>query len=68
MGWLRRAEQREVWEIDDHGSFDDIKAASMREICKSAAGSAERVAVFYFGPNDKTKRREHLADGCDIAL
>jgi hypothetical protein len=28
MGWLRRAEQREAWEIDDHGSFDDIKAAS----------------------------------------
>jgi hypothetical protein len=52
-----------VWEIDDDGSFDDIKASKVREICKSAAGSAERVAILYFGPNDKTKRREHLADG-----
>ena len=64
QGWLRRAEQREVWEIDDDGSFADIEATSkVREICKSAAGSAERVAVLYFGQTTRQKGGEHLADG-----
>jgi hypothetical protein len=53
-----------VWEIDDDGSFDDIEATSkVREICKSAAGSAERVVVLYFGQTTRQKGGEHLADG-----
>jgi pentatricopeptide repeat protein len=43
----------------DEGAIDDIKAArQIREICNSVSGSAERVAVLFYGPNNKSKKRE----------
>jgi pentatricopeptide repeat protein len=32
--------------------------AKIREICNSVAGSAEKVAGLFYGPNNKTKERE----------
>jgi pentatricopeptide repeat protein len=59
MTWFRKEEPREAWEIDDEGAIDDIKAArQIREICNSVSGSAERVAVLFYGPNNKSKKRE----------
>jgi hypothetical protein len=59
MTWFRKDEPREAWEIDDEGAIDDIKAArQIREICNSVSGSAERVAVLFYGPNNKSKKRE----------
>jgi len=57
--WFRKVEPREAWEIDDERSIGDIEAArQICEICNSVAGSAERVAVLFYGPNIKTKVRE----------
>jgi ectoine hydroxylase-related dioxygenase (phytanoyl-CoA dioxygenase family) len=59
MTWLRKAELREVWEIDDEGSLGDIGVArQIREICNSVADSAEAVSVLYFGPSTETKKRQ----------
>ena len=59
MTWLRKAELREVWEIDDEGSLGDIGVArQIREICNSVADSAEAVSVLYYGPRTETQVRE----------
>jgi hypothetical protein len=57
--WFRKREPREAWEMDDERSIGDIEAARhIREICNSVAGSAEKVAGLFYGPNNKTKERE----------
>ena len=58
--WFRKGgEPREAWEIDDERSIGDIEAArQIREICNSVAGSAEKVAGLFYGPNNRTKKRE----------
>jgi pentatricopeptide repeat protein len=59
MTWFRKDEPRAAWENDDQGAIDDIKAVrQIREICNSVADSAERVAVLFYGPTNKTKKRE----------
>jgi hypothetical protein len=59
MRWFRKGGPKEVWETDDEGRDGDIEAArKVREICNSVAGSAERVAVLFFGPIDRTKKYE----------
>ena len=59
MTWFRKGEPGETWEIDDEGTVGDIEAArQIRDICNSVADSAERVAVLFYGPNNKTKKRE----------
>jgi hypothetical protein len=60
--WFRKVEPREAWEIDDERSIGDIETArQIREICNSVAGSAERVAVLFYGPNINTKVHERAA-------
>jgi hypothetical protein len=57
--WFRKVEPREAWEIDDERSIGDIETArQIREICNSVAGSAEGVAVLFYGPNINTKVHE----------
>jgi pentatricopeptide repeat protein len=59
MTWFRKDEPRETWENHDEEAIDDIKAVrQIREICNSVAGSAERVALLFYGPTNKTKKRE----------
>ena len=57
MRWFRKDGPKEAWEIDDQGPVGDIEAArKVREICSSVASSAERVAVLFYGPIDRTKK------------
>ena len=59
MTLFRKGEPREAWEIDDEGAIGDIEAArQIRDICNSVAGSAERVAVLFYGASNATKKRE----------
>jgi hypothetical protein len=59
MTWFRKGKPREPWEIDNNGAVGDIETArQVREICNSVAGSAERVAVLFYGPSNETKKRE----------
>jgi hypothetical protein len=59
MRWFRKGGPKEAWEIDDQGPVGDIDAArKVREICSSVASSAERVAVLFYGPIDRTKKYE----------
>ena len=44
MRWLNKAERKEVWEENTEQPIGDIQAAhKIREICRSALDSAERV-------------------------
>jgi hypothetical protein len=44
MWWFRKEEPKEVWDEEIHGPIGDIEAAEkIREICRSAADSAERL-------------------------
>jgi hypothetical protein len=59
MRWFGKGEPKEAWEIDDEGRVGDLEAArKVREICNSVAGSAEKVAVLFYGPIDSTKKYE----------
>jgi hypothetical protein len=44
MWWFRKEKPKEAWDEEIHGPIGDIEAAEkIREICRSAADSAERL-------------------------
>ena len=44
MWWFRKEEPKEVWDEEIRGPIGDIEAAEkIRDICRSAADSAERI-------------------------
>ena len=46
-------------EIEDEGKIGDLELArQIREICNSAADSAEAVSALYYGPSTETKKRQ----------
>jgi hypothetical protein len=68
MWWLNKGERREVWEEDIQWPIGDIQAAhKIRDICRSAADSAEKVGGFAGRPDSSNKsksdseRYEHAA-------
>jgi hypothetical protein len=51
--------RREIWDEEIHWPIGDIEAAHrIREICRSAADSAERTAALAGHPDDKKKNFE----------
>jgi len=45
MGWFDKAKRKEIWDEEIQWTIGDIEAAHrIREICRSAADSAERMA------------------------
>lgn len=46
MQWFRRARRAEIWDEPVEGSLGDIEAAKrIRDICRAAADSAEKVGA-----------------------
>jgi hypothetical protein len=57
MRWFRRQSPPEIWDESIEGSIGDIEAAhKIRDICRSAADSAEKVAGFA-GQFDTTNKK-----------
>ena len=57
--WLKREKPAEVWDERIEGPIGDIEAAHrIRDICRSAADSAEKVAVFAGDFDNKKKKNE----------
>ena len=59
MGWFDKAKRKEVWDEEIQWPIGDIEAAHrIRDICRSAADSAEKVAGFAGRPEDNTSKYE----------
>lgn len=57
MQWFKRAERKDIWDEALEGPFGDIEAAKLiREICTSAADSAEKVGTAADRTHTKIKR------------
>ena len=56
MWWFNKDERKEVWEEDIQWPIGDIQAAhKIREICRSAADSAEKAGSSADRPDNKSK-------------
>jgi len=59
MRWFNKTGQTEVWDQKIEWPIGDIEAAHIiREICRSAADSAEQVGKFAARPGSKKKKSE----------
>ena len=57
MQWFKRARRTEIWDEPIDGPLGDIEAAKrIREICRSAAESAEKIGVQVDRTNKKIRR------------
>ena len=57
MQWFKRARRTEIWDEPIEGPIGDIEAAKrIREICRSAAESAEKIGVQVDRTNKKIRR------------
>ena len=57
MQWFKRARRTEIWDEPIEGPIGDIEAAKrIREICRSAAESAEKISVQVDRANKKIRR------------
>src|ERR1700737_4403038 len=61
MWWFKKAKRKEIWEEEIQWPIGDIEAAhKIRDICRSAADSAEKTGGFA-GPLD-SKKQKYEAD------
>src|SRR6202034_3756260 len=62
--WLfNKGKRQEIWDEDIQGPIGDIEAAHrIRDICRSAADSAEKVAGFADRPDKAHKKNKYEAD------
>jgi hypothetical protein len=68
MWWLGRKKPREVWEEEIRWPIGDIEAAQkIRNICRSAAESAERVGAPVGASASRPKRRKRKENARDSA-
>ena len=59
MRWFDKGERKEVWEEDAEQPIGDIQAAhKIREICRSAQDSAERVGGLGGGASNHKSQRD----------
>jgi hypothetical protein len=59
MGWFNKAGRREIWDEEIRWPIGDIEAAhKIRDICRSAADSAEKMAGPAGRPDDKKNKFE----------
>jgi len=57
MRWFTRGKRKEIWDEEIQWPIGDIEAAhKIREICRSALDSAEKVAAFADPPNNKKRK------------
>jgi hypothetical protein len=66
MWWFNKAKRREVWDEDIQWPIGDIEAAhKVRDICRSAADSAENVGGLADRP-DTQKRKDSKKNEYDV--
>ena len=59
MWWFGKGKRKEIWDEEIQWPIGDIEAAHrIREICRSAADSAEKVAGFAGRPENKSSKYE----------
>jgi hypothetical protein len=59
MWWFSKGKRKEIWDEDIQWPIGDIEAAHrIREICRSAADSAEKVGGFANRPDSKKSNYE----------
>jgi hypothetical protein len=59
MWWLKKSKRKEIWDEDIQWPMGDIKAANkIRDICRSAVDSAEKVAGFADRPDTRKNKYE----------
>jgi hypothetical protein len=59
MRWFSKGNRKEVWDEDIQWPIGDIEAAhKIREICRSATDSAEKVSGFADRPDNKNSKYE----------
>ena len=59
MRWFNQGKPREIWDEDIQWPIGDIEAAhKIRDICRSALDSAEKVGVFAGRADDKKNKYE----------
>jgi hypothetical protein len=59
MRWFNKGKRKEVWDENIQWPIGDIEAAHrIREICRSAADSAEKVSGFADRPDNKKSKYE----------
>jgi hypothetical protein len=59
MRWFNRSKPREIWDEPIEWPVGDIEAAhKIRDICRAAADSAEKVAGFAGGPDSNKNKNE----------
>lgn len=59
MWWFNKGERKEIWEEDIQWPIGDIEAAhKIRDICRSAADSAEKVGGFAGRPDSEKNKYE----------
>jgi hypothetical protein len=59
MWWFNKGKRKQIWDEEIQWPIGDIEAAhKIRDICRSADGSAERVAGFAGRPDNKTYKYE----------
>jgi hypothetical protein len=57
MRWFGRSKRQEIWDEEIQWPIGDIEAAhKIREICRSAADGAEKVAGFADRPDNRKKK------------
>jgi hypothetical protein len=64
MQWFKRTQRKDIWDDALDGPFGDIEAAKLiREICSSAADSAEKVGTAIDRTHKKIKRDVERYEG-----
>jgi hypothetical protein len=59
MWWFSKGKRKEIWDEDIQSPIGDIEAAQrIRDICRSAADSAEKVGGFADRPDSKKNNYE----------
>ncbi len=59
MWWFKRGKRQEIWDEPIQWPIGDIEAAHrIRDICRSAADSAEKVGGFAGSPDNKKNKDE----------
>ena len=59
MWWFNQSKRQEIWDEPIEGPIGDIEAAhKIRDICRSAADSAEKVGKFTGRPDNKKEKYE----------
>jgi hypothetical protein len=69
MWWFNKGKRREIWDEDIQWPIGDIEAAhKIRDICRSAVDSAEKLGGFAGRPDDKSIETERYERAAKAAM